>query len=99
MVVMENCFGKVIFLLYNDVKVAKYEISYNENDTCNIDLNLYHPFNRHRTILENIKVNDVDHAVLDYVTMQAYCDTEDRSKMFAFEVVSFFTKQINKEVK
>lgn len=64
---MENCFGRVIFLLYNDVKVAKYEISYNENDTCNIDLNLYHPFTRHRAILENIKVNDVDHAVLDYV--------------------------------
>lgn len=73
---MENCFCKVTFLLYNGVKVAKYEISYNENDTCNIDLNLYHPFNRHRTILENIKVNDVDHVVLDYMTMQAYCDTD-----------------------
>lgn len=87
-------YGKVVFLLYDDVKVAKYEISYNENDTCNIDLNLYHPFNRHRTILENINVNDVDHAVLDYMTMEVYCDTEDRNKMFAFEIVSFFTKQI-----
>lgn len=96
---MENCFGKVAFLLYDDVMVAKYEILYNENDTCNIDLNLYHPFNRHRTILENIKVNDVDHAVLDYMNMQAYCDTEDCNKMFAFEIVSYFTKQINKEVK
>lgn len=96
---MNNCFCKVTFLLYNDVKVAKYEISYGENDTCNIDLNLYHPFNRHRTILEGIKVNDVDHAVLDYMIMQAYCDTEDRNKMFAFEIVSYFTKQINKEIK
>lgn len=96
---MENCFCKVEFILYDDVKVAKYEILYNDNDTCNIDLNLYHPFNRHRTILENIKVNDVDHAVLDYMKMQAYCDTEDRNKMFAFEIVSYFTKQINKEVK
>ena len=96
---MENCFGKVTFLLYNDVKVAKYAISYNENDTCNIDLNLYHPFNRHRAILENIKVNDVDHAILDYMTMQAYCDTQDHNKMFAFEIVSYFTKQIDKEVK
>lgn len=96
---MGSCFGKVTFLLYNDVKVAKYEISCNENDTCDIDLNLYHPFNRHRTILENIKVNDVDHAVLDYMTMQAYCDTEDRNKMFAFEIVSYFTKQINKGIK
>lgn len=96
---MENCFGKVTFLLYNDVTVAKYEISYNENDTCNIDLNLRHPFNRHRAILEDININDVDHAVLDYMTTQAYCDTEDRNKMFAFEVVSFFTKQINKDAK
>lgn len=95
---MSRC-GKVVFLLYDDVKAAKYEILYNDDGTCNIDLNLYHPFNRHRTILENIKVNDVDHAVLDYMNMQAYNDTEDRNKMFAFEVVSFFTKQINKEVK
>lgn len=92
-------YGKVTFLLYNDVKVVKYEILFGENDTCNIDLNLYHPFNRHRTILENIKVNDVDYAVLDYMNMQAYCDTEDRNKMFAFEIVAYFTKQINKEVK
>lgn len=47
---MENCFGKVTFILYNDVKVAKYEILFGENDICNIDLNLYHPFNRHRVI-------------------------------------------------
>lgn len=96
---MENCFGKVVFLLYDDVMVAKYVILYNDNDTCDIDLNLYHPFNRHRTILEDIKVSDVDHAVLDYMNMQAYCDTEDRNKIFAFEIVSYFTKQINKEVK
>ena len=95
---MENCFGKVTFLLYDDVIVGKYKILYN-NDTCNIDLNLYHPFNRHRTMLENIKVNDVDYTVLDYMNMQAYCDTEDRNKMFAFEIVSYFTKQINNEVK
>lgn len=93
---MENCFGKVTFLLYDDVKVAKYEISYNDNDTCNIDLNLYHPFNRHNTILEDIKVNDVDHAVLDYMNMQVYCDTEDRNKMFAFEIVSYFTKKLTR---
>ena len=97
---MENWFGKVTFLLYYDgVVVAKYEILYNDNDTCNIDLNLYHPFNRHRTILENIKVNDVRHAVLDYMNMQAYCGTEDRNKMFVFEIVSYFTKQINNDVK
>lgn len=93
---MENCFGKITFLLYDDVMVGKYEILYNENDTCNIELNLYHPFNRHRAILENIKVNDVDHAVLDYMNMQAYFDTEDRNKMFAFEIVSYFTKKLTR---
>lgn len=97
---MKNYFGRDTFLLYYDGEiVAKYEILYNENDTCNIDLNLYHPFNRHRTILEDIRVNDVKHAVLGYMNMQAYCDTEKRNKMFAFEIVSYFTKQINKEVK
>ena len=44
-------YSKVVFLLHDDSKVVKYEISYNENDTCNIDFNLYHPFNRHRAIL------------------------------------------------
>ena len=96
---MENYFGKVIFLLYDDVMVGKYDILYNYGDTCNIDLYLYHPFNRHRAILENINVNDIDHTVLDYMKMQFYCDTEDHNKMFAFEVVNYFTKQINKEVK
>lgn len=91
-------YGKVVFLLYDDVKVAKYEILYND-DTCNIDLNLYHPFNRHRAILENINVNDVEHAVLDYMAMQTYNDTEDRNKMLAFAIVAYFTKQTNKEVK
>lgn len=87
------------YLLYNDIKVGKYEILFGNNDTCNIDLYLYHPFNRHRAILENINVNDIDHAVLDYMNMQAYCDTEDNNKMFAFEIVSYFKKEINKEVK
>ena len=94
-----SCYGKVMYLLRDGFTVAKYDISYNDDDTCNIDLNLYHPFNRHRAILENIKVNDIDHAVLDYMTMQAYNDTEDRNKMIAFSIVSYFTKQINKEVK
>ena len=44
---MSRC-GKVVFLLYGDVKVVKYEILYNDDDTCNIDLNLYYPFNRTR---------------------------------------------------
>ena len=90
-------YSKVVFLLYDDSKVAKYEILQNDGDTCNIELNLYLPFNRRRAILEDIKVNDVDHAVLDYMTMQAYNDTEDRNKMIAFSVVAYFTKQIKKD--
>lgn len=92
-------YGKVTFLLYNDVKVAKYEILYNDNDTCNIDLNLYHPFNRYRAILENIKVNDVDNAILDYMNLQLTRGVEDCNKMFAYAIVSYFTKQISKETK
>lgn len=92
-------YGKVTFLLYNDVKVAKYEFLYNDNDTCNIDLNLYHPFNRHRAILENIKVNDVDNAILDYMNLQLTRGVEDCNKMFAYAIVSYFTNQINKGVK
>lgn len=94
-----SCFGKVTFLFYDGVMVCKYEILCNDDDTCNIVINLYHPFNRHRAILEDIKINDVDHAALDYMNMQAYFDTEDCNKMFAFEIVSYFTKQINNEVK
>ena len=89
-------YGKVVFLLYDDIKVAKYEILQNDGDTCDIELNLYLPFNRRRAILEDIKANDVDHAVLDYMSLQAYNDTENCNKMLAFAIVSYFTKQINK---
>lgn len=50
-------------------------------------------------LYDDIKVNDVDHAVLDYMSMQAYNDTEDCNKMLAFAIVAYFTKQTNKEVK
>lgn len=88
-------YGKVTFLLYNDVKVAKYEILYNDNDTCNIDLNLYHPFNRHRAILENIKVNDVEKAVLDYMSLEVFCNTDDCNKLQAYEIVESFKRGDN----
>ena len=89
-------YNKVVFLLYCDSKVAKYEILQSDGDTCDIELNLYLPFNRRRAILKDIKVNDVDHAVLDYMSLQAYNDTENCNKMLAFAIVSYFTKQINK---
>jgi hypothetical protein len=93
---MEHSFGEIIALFYNGLCVASYEIIKKSNIRCDIKLNLYYPFNRHRAILEDIKVNSVEHAVLDYMTMQAYNDTEDRNKMFVFAVVAYFTKQINK---
>lgn len=74
--------------------VGKYEILCNDDDTCNIVLNLYHSFNRHRAILEDIKINDVDHAALDYMNMQAYFDTEDCNKMFALEIVNYFINKL-----
>ena len=91
---MDHFVGKVVGLYYRELCVASYEIIKTSNIRCDIKLNLFHPFNRHRAILEGIKLNDVDHAVLDYMTMQAYNDTEDRNKMLAFAIVSFFTKQI-----
>ena len=63
----------------------------------NIELNLYYPFNRTRIFLRDVLICDVDHAVLDYMSMQAYNDTEDRNKMIAFSVVAYFTKQIKKD--
>ena len=61
------------------------------------ELNLYHTFNRHRAILSNINIDDIDNAVLDYITSQAYCDTEDCNKLYAYEVVEYFKSQIDKE--
>ena len=92
-------FGKTSFLVYNEKIVAKYKI-YCENDNhCEVELNLYHPFNRHRAILSDINMDDIDNAVLDYMTLQAYCDTEDCNKLQAYEVVEYFKSQIDKEGK
>lgn len=49
-----SCYGKFVYLLRDGFTVAKYDISYNDNDT------------------------------------------EDRNKMFAFAVVTYFTKQIDR---
>lgn len=84
-------FGKTTLLVYNEKIVAHYKI-YCEDDTdCEIELNLYHPFNRHRAILNNIHVDDVDNAVLDYMALQA-CN-----KLQAYEVIEYFKSQIEKE--
>lgn len=86
-------FGKTSLLVYGGKIVAFYKI-YCENDNdCEVELNLYHPFNRHRAILNNIHVDDVDNAVLDYMCSQVYCDTEDCNKLYAYEVVEYFKSQ------
>lgn len=47
-------FGKTTLLVYCEKIVVLYKI-YCENDNdCEIELNLYHPFNRHRAFLSNI---------------------------------------------
>lgn len=87
-------------LCYNYSCVANYEvISIDDDYKCNVKLKLYYPFNRHRAILNDIHVDDIDNAVLDYMSLQAYCDTEDCNKLQAYEVIEYFKSQINKEGK
>lgn len=92
-------YGKTTFLSYDGRVVANYKI-YCENDNyCEVELNLFYPFNRHRAILNNIHIDDVDNAVLDYMSLQAYRDTEYYNKLQAYDVVEYFKSQINKEGK
>lgn len=89
-------YGEQHLLYYHGEIVANYKI-YCENDNeCEIELNLYSPFNRHRAILDRIKTNDIDNAVLDYMELCAYCDTEDCNKLQAYEVIEYFKSQIRK---
>lgn len=84
---------KVASVLYRGVRVATY-IMYNiKNGKCDITLNLYHPFNRHRAILSDINMYDVVNSVLDYMSLQAYCNTEDCNKLQAYEVVKYLKSQ------
>lgn len=92
-------YGEQKLLYYCGEIVANYKI-YCENDNhCEVELNLYYPFNRHRAILSNINVDDVDNAVLDYMSLQAYCDTEDCNKLQAYVVIEYFKSQIGKDGK
>lgn len=40
--------------------------------------------------------NDVDSVILDYMNLQLTRGVEDCNKMFAYAIVSYFTKQINR---
>lgn len=91
--------GKTTFLLYDERIVAIYKIYCENGNECEIELNLYFPFNRHKAILERIKPNDVDNAVLDYMELQFYCDTEDCNKLQVYEVIEYFKSQIGEDGK
>lgn len=87
-------------LFYDHECVGIYElINFYDDNTCDVKLKLFHPFNRHKAILEHIKLNDIKNAVLDYMILQAYCDTEDCNKLQAYEVIEYFKSQIGMEGK
>lgn len=66
---------------------------------CDVKLKLFHPFNRHKAILYRIKLNDIENAVLDYMSLQAYCNTEDCNKLQVYEVIEYFKSQIGEDGK
>lgn len=95
---MVGC-GKTTLLVHDEMTVANYKIYCEDGNECEVELNLYYPFNRHRAILDRVKLNDVDNAVLDYMELCGYCDTEDCNKLQAYEAIEYFKSQIKKEGK
>lgn len=92
-------YGKTIYLIYDGRIIVNYKIYCVHGNTCEVELNLYYPFNRHRAILNKIRLNDVHNAILSYMELQAYRDTEDCNKLQAYEVVEYFKSKIDKESK
>lgn len=87
-------------LFYDHECVGIYElINFYDDNKCDVKLKLFHPFNRHKAILEHIKLNDIKNAVLDYMDLQAHRNTEDCNKLQAYEVVEYFKSQIGREGK
>lgn len=68
-------YGKITYLIYGEIIIASYKIYCEHGNTCEVELNLYHPFNKHRAILSDINVDDVDNVVLDYMDLQSHRDT------------------------
>lgn len=92
-------YGKTRFLFYGEKTIAKYKFYCINGNDCEIELELFNPFHHQRVYLNNISMTNADKAVLDYMTLQAYCDTDDCNKLQAYEVVEYFKNQINKEGK
>lgn len=78
---------KFVRISYRGMIVAIYSVYNINNGKCDITLNLYYPFKRHETILSNISINNSYREVLNYMSLQLLCGTEDRDKLFAFEVL------------
>ena len=66
--------------------VAEYEIFVVSGNKCNIELNLYYPFSRARIFLRDVLICDVDHTVLDFMSLQPVSDSRGM-RAFAFEVL------------
>lgn len=92
-------YGKTTFLVYGERTVANYKIYCENGDECEVELNLYYPFNRHRVILDRVKLNDVDNAVLDYMKYEFLCNVENCNMLQAYEVIEYFKSQIGEDGK
>lgn len=66
--------------------VAEYEVFIVNENKCNIELNLYYPFIRRRVFLKDVATCDVDHTVLDFMSLQPVSDSCGR-RAFACEVL------------
>ena len=62
-------YGKTTFLFYDGRAVANYKI-YCENDNhCEVELNLFYPFNRRKAILSDINVGDYKFIVIQRIAI------------------------------
>ena len=82
-------------LFYDHECVGIYElINFYDDNTCDVKLKLFHPFNRHKVILEHIKLNYIKNAVLDYMKYEFLCNVETCNMLQAYEVIECFKSQI-----
>lgn len=79
--------GKINQFFSNKRLVAEYEIFIVDENKCNIELDLYYPFIRRRVFLKDVALCDVDHAVLDFMSLQPVSDSCGRRE-FACKVIT-----------
>lgn len=83
---------KMDFLVYDDRTIAKYEV-YRSNNNYDIELELYYPFHHQRVYLKNISFDDVDRAVLRYMTLEYIFNVEVCNKLQVYEIIEYFKNQ------